>query len=179
MGGAATAAERCSVLIVSMSRKNSSTGAAAMESASVRLATAADIPAIFDVRTSVVENHLGLAQLAERGVTPETFAGILEDDQSRAWVIEGAEGVCGFATADAVSGTVSALFVSPAAERRGYGRALLEAAEQWLFGCGLETISLQTGEEAGNRAYEFYRTAGWVLAGPADHGDVRYEKSLR
>lgn len=162
-----------------MTREKFETGEAAAESGSVRVATPADIPAIFDVRTSVVENHLDLAQLAERGVTPESLADTLDSAQSRTWVVEDLQGVCGFATADSASGTVSALFVAPTAERRGYGRALLEAAEQWLFGRGWQTISLQTGEEPDNRAHAFYRAGGWVLVGPADHGDLKYEKSRR
>ncbi|HVS31104.1 MAG TPA: GNAT family N-acetyltransferase [Thermoanaerobaculia bacterium] len=142
----------------------------------VRLATPADIPALFAVRTSVRENHLDIAQLAERGVTPESMAALLAGGQSETWVAESEQGIIGFSTADARTGSISALFVSPGAERQGYGR-VLQAAEEWLFGAGWETIGLQTGEEADNRAHAFYRAAGWIMAGPADHDDVRYEKS--
>ena len=142
----------------------------------VRLATRTDIPALFDVRTSVHENHLDLAQLAERGVTPTTVAGMLDGDM-RTWVVEDEGEVVGFSMADARTGTVFALFLRPELEGRGYGRALLGAAESWLFDAGWTTIWLQTGEEPHTRAHGFYRAAGWVQAGPADHGDVRYEKS--
>jgi GNAT superfamily N-acetyltransferase len=143
----------------------------------VRIATPDDIPSIFSVRTSVSENHLDLDQLAERGVTPESMAEMLAREDSRTWVVDGHEGIRGFSTADRESGSIFAVFVSPGAEGRGYGRALLEAAEAWLFAGGWSRISLQTAEEPGNRAHGFYRAAGWELAGPADHGDVRYEKS--
>lgn len=142
----------------------------------IRIATPADIEAIFDVRTSVRENHLDREQLAERGVTYESVAATLDGGATRTWVADGADGVCGFSTADATSGSIFALFVDPRAERRGCGRALLEAAEEWLFSAGWQTIWLNTGEEPSNRAHAFYRSAGWIMVGPADHGDVRYEK---
>ncbi len=145
--------------------------------APVRLATAADIPQLFDVRTSVRENHLDMKQLADRGVTPESMAGQIASDDSRTWVVEHDGTVAGFSMADAQTGSISAIFVAPGMEGRGYGRALLEVAEEWLFAQGWKTIWLQTGEEPHNRSHGFYRAAGWAMTAPADHGDVRYEKS--
>ena len=144
--------------------------------AALRAATAADIPALFAVRTSVRENHLDLAQLAERGVTPASIAAALAGGGARAWVVEEARTVVAFSMADAEAGTVFALFVRPGAEGRGYGRALLQAAEEWLFAAGWATIWLHTGKEPHIRAHRLYRAAGWELVGPADHDDVRYEK---
>ena len=143
----------------------------------IRGATVADIPALFDVRTSVRENHLDLAQLAERGVTPESIARGLASEHESVWVVEepGA-GVVAFCMADARTGSVFALFVRSDVEGRGYGRALLTVAEDWLFGAGWPVIRLNTGEERHLRAHRLYRAAGWVETGPADHGDVRYEK---
>ena len=143
--------------------------------AELRVATPADIPALFDVRTSVRENHLDLEQLAERGVTPDAIAKMLDGD-ARTWVVEESGRIVAFSMGDARTGTVFALFVRPEAEGRGYGRALLDTTEAWLFEAGWETIWLQTGEDPANRAHALYRQAGWELAGPASHGDVRYEK---
>lgn len=141
-----------------------------------RLATADDIPALFAVRTSVRENHLDLAQLAERGVTPTSIAELLADAKSRTWVVAERDEVVAFSMADARTGTVFALFVRPDAEGRGYGRTLLAAAEAWLFASGWGTIWLSTGREPYFRAHRIYRAAGWVMVGDADHDDVRYEK---
>lgn len=141
-----------------------------------RLATPADVPALFAIRTSVRENHLGLAQLAERGITPAVVEETLERAGARTWVVEARGEIAAFCMADAQQGTVFALFVRPTAEGRGYGRALLREAEAWLFDAGWEIIWLQTGAEPGFRAHGFYRAAGWLLVGAADHGDVRYEK---
>ncbi len=142
----------------------------------LRVATAGDVPALLDIRTGVRENHLDLAQLADRGVTPASMASMLADGPMRTWVIEARGEVLGFSTADARSGGVFALFVRPDAEGRGYGRALLRAAEEWLFAAGWGAIWLQTGQEPHLRAHRLYRAAGWELVAPADHGDVRYEK---
>src|SRR5688500_4319408 len=79
----------------------------------VRPATVADIPALFVVRTSVNENHLDLEELADRGVTPDSIAAMLADDDMRTWVIEERGEVAGFTMADARTGTVYALFVRP------------------------------------------------------------------
>ena len=141
-----------------------------------RLATPADVPALFAIRTSVRENHLGLAELAERGITPAVVEGTLAREGARTWVVEVRGAIAAFCMADAWQGTVFALFVHPSAEGRGYGRALLREAEAWLFGAGWETLWLQTGADPSFRAHRLYRAAGWSLVGPADHGDVRYEK---
>jgi GNAT superfamily N-acetyltransferase len=142
----------------------------------LRVATAADIPGVFAVRTSVRENHLDHATLAVRGVTPDSVAATLTDDAARTWVVEERHRIVAFGTADARVGAVFAVFVHPEAEGRGYGRALLREAEAWLFAAGWDTIWLHTGEEPRWRAHRLYRAAGWALVGPADHGDVRYEK---
>ena len=142
----------------------------------VRVATVADVPALFAVRTSVHENHLDLAQLADRGVTPASIAEMIAGHDSRAWVREENGAVVAFTMADARTGTVFELFVHPEAQHRGHGRSLLRAAEDWLFDAGWETIWLQTGRDPRIRAHGFYRAAGWRFAGPADHDDVRYEK---
>ena len=143
----------------------------------LRLATAADVPALFAIRTSVRENHLDLGQLAVRGVTPASVLADLTRDRAATWVVEADGEVVAFCMANAGEGTISALFVHPEGEGRGYGRALLREAEHWLFDAGWETIWLQTGAESHFRAHRFYGAAGWMLIGPADHGDVRYEKS--
>lgn len=145
--------------------------------ACVRVATAADPPALFEIRTSVRENHLDVVQLAARGVTLASVAAMVAGDDARTWVAEEDGRVVAFSIADARTGTLFALFVRPECEGRGHGRALLEAAERWLFDAGWEIIWLQTGREPGNRAHHLYRAAGWTLVGEADHDDVRYEKT--
>ena len=142
----------------------------------LRVATPSDIPALFSIRTAVRENHLDLARLAERGVTPASVATMLDEREARTWVVEEAGEVVAFSMANAQTGSVFAVFVRAEAEGRGYGRAILTAAEDWLFSAGWDTIWLETGHEPLFRAHRLYQAAGWQLVGPVEHDDVRYEK---
>lgn len=83
----------------------------------IRHALPADIPAVFEVRTGVRENHMSMAELAEIGVTPDTLSGMLEGD-GRGWVAEEEGRVLAFAMADAADATVFALFVRDGCEGR-------------------------------------------------------------
>lgn len=40
----------------------------------IRTATQDDIDTLFSIRTSVVQNHLSVEQMAERGITPQVLA---------------------------------------------------------------------------------------------------------
>jgi GNAT superfamily N-acetyltransferase len=141
----------------------------------VRLATAADVETLFALRTSVRENHQSREELAAIGVTPETITAALTGP-ARAWLVEdGAGDALGFAMADSAEGTLFALFVRPDAERRGVGRALLAAAEAWLFARGWEEIWLLTGSDPSLRAHRVYLAAGWQVVSELD-GQLRYTK---
>ena len=90
----------------------------------VRIANQADIRAIFDIRTSVRENHLSHVQLTEMGITPDAIRQAMSASPC-VWVAE-VEGVpVGFSMADAEDGCVFAAFVRPEFEGRGVeiGRA--------------------------------------------------------
>lgn len=98
----------------------------------IRLANQADINAIFDIRTSVQENHLSHDQLAQMGITPETIRqAILEAPCAWAAEVDGAP--VGFSMADVEDGCVFAAFVLPEFEGYGLGRSLMNKAEAFLF----------------------------------------------
>ena len=137
-----------------------------------REATVADVPAMFDVRTSVVENAMTWEQLANLGITPATVAASLMTDH-KAWVAERGEKIVGFAIADESDGSIFALFVRPADEGRGVGTRLLDLAVQWLWQRGRNVVTLTTG--SGTRAAAFYRTRGWQDAGIQPNGEIRFE----
>ncbi|QEY71386.1 GNAT family N-acetyltransferase [Pseudomonas denitrificans (nom. rej.)] len=145
-----------------------------ISTASIRPATPADIDTLFDIRTSVRENHLSREQMADMGITPQVLAEAIESAPC-AWVAE-IDGIAGgFAMVDTEEGELFALFVRPEFEGQGMGRLLLAAAEEQLFRKH-GSIWLVTDGGDGIRANAFYRRHGWQLAERVDERDVRYEK---
>jgi len=140
-----------------------------------RIATDSDIVTLFRIRTSVTENHQSQEELAALGVTPESVGEMLRTT-SRAWVAEIDDEVVAFSMADAEAGTVFAMFVLPGYENRGAGRALMRAAEEWLFSQGHDEIWLLTGSDERLRANGFYRHLGWNAEGIEADGQLRYVK---
>ncbi|WP_095153817.1 GNAT family N-acetyltransferase [Pseudomonas sp. Irchel 3E13] len=140
----------------------------------IRLADLSDIDAIFNIRTSVQENHLSHDQLAEMGITPEAIQQAILETPC-AWVAE-VDGVpVGFSMADIEDGCVFAAFVLPEFEGRGLGRSLMDRAETFLFQHH-QTIWLETAEAS--RASGFYRKLGWKPVQHLPEGDIRFEKCL-
>jgi GNAT superfamily N-acetyltransferase len=137
-----------------------------------REATAADMPGISDVRQSVIENPLSVAQLAARGITNESVAASFLKD-SKGWVAIDDGLIVGFSIADRKEQAVFALFVHPEHEGRGIGGRLFDLALQWLWDNGASGLWLTTS--AGTKAAAFYERRGWIATGIAEHGDVRYE----
>ncbi|OLU17568.1 MULTISPECIES: GNAT family N-acetyltransferase [unclassified Pseudomonas] len=140
----------------------------------IRQATVADIDTLFDIRTSVTDNHLSRQQLDELGVTADALRQAIEESPC-AWVAE-LDGVpAGFAMVDMDGGELFALFVRPQHEGKGLGTRLLEAAEQALF-ARHSLIHLVTDGDEAIRANGFYSRQGWLQVGEVDERDVRYEK---
>lgn len=141
----------------------------------IRIARPADVPSLFDVRTSVRENYQSVEDLARVGVTPETVATML-DGEGRGWVAEENGKIVAFSMADAAQATVFAMFVQPGYEGKGLGRALMDEAEQWLFARGCDEIWLLTDRNPSVRANGFYQHLGWRNDGVQEDGQVRYTK---
>ena len=143
----------------------------------VRTATTNDVEALFDIRTSVQENHESRKELAAQGVTPASVADMLSGADSRAWIAD-VDGVpAAFSMAIVSRRTIFALFVMPGREGNGLGRALLAAAEAWLLEQGVREISLTTGGKPWLRAHGFYSRCGWTKVDTLSNGDARYAKS--
>lgn len=141
----------------------------------IRLAQLEDIEALFEIRTSVVENHQSREELAELGVTPETIAEMLKTN-CRAWIAEINEYPIGFAMANAAEYTIFALFVRPGYEGQGAGRQLMQQAEDWLWAEGAEQICLFTGNNPQLRAYGFYQHLGWAPTNEATGRQIKFIK---
>ena len=140
-----------------------------------RVATEADVEALFDVRTSVIENHQSREELLDIGVTPDAVAKMLRTT-CQAWITENDGHAVAFSMADAAEGTVFAMFVRPELERRGLGRTLMKLAEDWLFSHGWTEIWLLTGSDPALRAVGFYDHLGWQAIGQQADGQTKYVK---
>lgn len=116
--------------------------------------------AITHVRTSVIENHLSVAQMAAIGITPDSVIADMTAGHLGCLVAEENGAIVGFSMADRRDGGLFALFVLPEQEGRGHGTALLAAAEQWLAARGITEAWLSTGPET--RAFAFYLRHGWT-----------------
>ncbi|UHD47487.1 GNAT family N-acetyltransferase [Aureimonas altamirensis] len=139
---------------------------------SIRDATDDDIPAIFEVRTSVRENHLSVEQLAAMGVTFETIREVLGQHHC-IWVAEQDGQVVGFSMVDVEDACVFAAFVCPEREGLSIGRQLVDRAETFLFKRH-SAIWLET--DGSSRAAGFYERLGWKRSERLENGDVRFEK---
>jgi len=95
---------------------------------------------------------------------------MLETGEARAWCVDDEGKVVGFSLAFRNERELSALFVLPEYERRGFGSALLDSAVAWLGGQSREPIRLVTDREA--PAYRFYRKRGWVDLGYGPENEV-------
>lgn len=133
----------------------------------VRVATPTDVAGMHRVRLAVRENRLTSTAITEAHYLPAI------EQAGRGWVAVEPAGVLGFAIGNKCTGNIWALFVHPAHEGQGIGRALHAAMVQWLFAQGAGLLWLST--EPGTRAQRFYENAGWSQAGRLDNGGVRYE----
>jgi GNAT superfamily N-acetyltransferase len=141
----------------------------------IREAQLEDIETLFNIRTSVIENHQSREELVTLGITPETVAEMLQTD-CRAWIAEIDEQPIAFSMANATEKTIFAMFVIPSFEGRGAGRALMQQAEQGLWFQGVEEIWLLTGNDSNLRAYGFYRHLGWTPTDIEPDGQIKFLK---
>ncbi len=132
----------------------------------IREAVRGDIPRLQQIRAAVRENILRDQSL----VQPRDYEDHI-DGRGRTWVAEDDGVILGFSSADGQTATIWALFVDPAHEGRGAGRALLAPAVAWLFDRGADVVALTTAP--GTRAERFYRAGGWTAHGLSASGELR------
>ncbi len=143
----------------------------------IRVAQRADIEILFQIRTSVTENHQSREEIAALGITPASVAEMLQTD-CRAWLAEQNGRGIGFAIANATEATIFELFVRPEYEGQGVGRALIQSAEAWMWEQGLTQIWLLTGNDLTLRAYGFYLHLGWMPVGVQADGEMKLAQSV-
>lgn len=131
---------------------------------------AADVPALFDVRTRTRENAYTLEQLRALGITIDSVRRRLEGTH-KGWLCCDADRVVGFSIAERSNGELWVIAVLPEYEGRGIGNRLMALAEDWLDEGGCIRAWLTTDVDPTRRAYGFYRQRGW--------SDWKIENGLR
>ena len=125
---------------------------------------------ISEIRFAVRENKL----LDPSRVTDADYHWF--SDNPGIWVWEEDGRILGFSAADPRDGTIWALFIDPAHEGRGIGRALFAKALDSLREAGHKSGSLTT--QPGSRADRFYQRAGWKVLGTSERGERIFEGVL-
>ena len=131
---------------------------------------AADVPALFHVRTRTRENAYTLEELRRLDITPESVTQKLATT-FKGWLCTVADHVVAFCMADRSTGELWVIAVLPEYEGRGIGGQLMSLAEQWLWRSGCARAWLTTDVDTTLRAYGFYRHRGWT--------DWKIENGLR
>lgn len=141
----------------------------------IRAATQDDVDTLFEIRTSVVQNHLSIEQMAELGITPQLLADSMREAPC-VWIAEMDGQPVAFAMVDLAEGEVFAMFVLPSHENLGLGRQLMAVAEAALFEHHDRLFLITDGRDE-IRANGFYRHLGWSVVERVEGDDVRYQKS--
>ena len=144
--------------------------AAAFSAGGLRRAVRADLPRLFEIRNAVGENRL-----AESWDDFVRIGGSFVD-RDLTWVWARGPEILGFAAVDPRRGAIEVLYVDPAAEGQGIGRALLARCCDDLRTAGHRMASLTTAP--GTRAERFYRAGGWSRQGVTANGDLLLVKPL-
>ena len=139
----------------------------------VRTAQLSDIESMFDVRTSVIENHLSREEMRQMGIT-EGVVGDMIEKSLCAWVATENNKIIGFSMILPDEGCLFAAFVLPEYEGKGIGRRLVRLAEQELFQHH-EIAWLETDKNS--RAAKFYMQLGWGNETDLNGTDIKLEKS--
>ncbi len=130
-----------------------------------------DIPAVFEVRLSTIENAVTMEELDEDyGITPDSISESMTS-RARGWVCEDSGNVVGFVMGDGIEGEVSVLAVYPQYEGKNIGATLMKFAQDWLFSKGHAELFLMTDPDRSVRAHGFYRSLGWQATGTIEDED--------
>ena len=135
-----------------------------------REVAAADVPALFSVRTRTRENSYTLEGLERIGITPQSVTQKLSTT-FKGWLCTCDASVVGFSVADRATGELWVIAVLPDFEGRGIGGRLMRLAQDWLWASGCTRAWLTTDIDTRLRAYGFYRRLGWT--------DWKIENGLR
>ncbi|KOQ71134.1 GNAT family N-acetyltransferase [Stenotrophomonas maltophilia] len=127
-----------------------------------------DAAACIDLRGRTRENAFSAAQLAELGITTQSWAeGICNGDFIGRIACDG-ERMVGYGFADRESGEVLVLALLPEYENLGIGRRLLQDVVSLARDAGHHRLFLACSADPRSRSHGFYRHLGWCPTGEID-----------
>lgn len=133
-----------------------------------RAACADDAAACIDLRGRTRENAFSAGQLADLGITVESWrAGIAAGDFIGRIACDG-ERMAGYCFVSRDSGEVLVLALLPDYEGRGIGCRLLGEVVALARRAGHSRLFLACSADPRSRSHGFYRHLGWVPTGETD-----------
>ncbi|HEL3863452.1 TPA: GNAT family N-acetyltransferase [Stenotrophomonas maltophilia] len=127
-----------------------------------------DAAACIDLRGRTRENAFSAAQLAELGITTQSWAeGICNGNFIGRIACDG-ERMAGYGFADRESGEVLVLALLPEYENLGIGRRLLQDVVSLARDAGHHRLFLACSADPRSRSHGFYRHLGWCPTGEID-----------
>lgn len=133
-----------------------------------RRALPGDAPACVDLRGRTRENAFSAAQLAELGITAESWAEGIRDDALPGHIALDGERMAGYCFGDREGGEIVVLALLPAYEGQGIGRRLLDLSIADLVDAGHTRLILGCAADPAVRSHGFYRHLGWRPTGEID-----------
>lgn len=144
-----------------------------------RKAVPDDTPACILLRGMTRENAFSVEQLAERGITLESWRDAIADGSLPGHVATEDGKIVGYCFGHADSGEIAVLALLPSHEGKGIGRKLLALMVEDLRQRGLTRLFLGCSTDPEVRSYGFYRHLGWRSTGSFDEtGDEVLEYTL-
>jgi N-acetylglutamate synthase-like GNAT family acetyltransferase len=144
-----------------------------------RKAVPGDTPACILLRGMTRENAFSVEQLAERGITLESWRDAIADGSLPGHLATEDGKIVGYCFAHADSGEIAVLALLPSHEGKGIGRKLLALMVEDLRQRGLTRLFLGCSTDPEVRSYGFYRHLGWRSTGSFDEaGDEVLEYTL-
>ena len=126
------------------------------------------------------ENAFSAAELAERGITLESWRDAIADGSLPGHVATEDGKIVGYCFGHSDSGEIAVLALLPNQEGKGIGKKLLSLMVEDLRQHGFERLFLGCSADPEVRSYGFYRHLGWRSTGGFDEaGDEVLEYPLR
>ncbi|WP_295517713.1 GNAT family N-acetyltransferase [uncultured Stenotrophomonas sp.] len=133
-----------------------------------RRALPSDAAACIDLRGRTRENAFSAAQLAELGITVDSWAAGIAEGDFIGRIAEYNGTVIGYGFADRDSGEVLVLALLPDYEGRGIGKRLLQEVVELAHEAGHSRLFLACSADPRSRSHGFYRHLGWRPTGEVD-----------